>query len=224
MFHIFEKAQRTPTTIDGVATIMRQLAIYANDIGQTLPTLQAWESSLKSPENVNNYIRGVTKGLYDRLVNGQKQYWPDVSDEELRKELCNPLRNYFERTKDKLVLRHSAERGKVQMHHLFKELYNLDGKDIVLTVPGSPLAMRVSPEFTNPSDELSITLNPEDATALFNWDKTLDKDKIAAFEQSKPIRADYKIGIIPAIQEEKKKEKIEGTARAVTTGPSVSQA
>jgi len=180
------------STFNSISTILRQIAIYANDLSQTLGVLGHWEDGLKTEEDVRAYVKDTTLALYKRLCEGDKRFFPDASDYDIREELCGSLREIFEKTPSKIILSHEDKEGTIKVHPLFGYLYDglIRDKPRSIIVNSGPISISFDSIYAEPEnilDELFIAFNPTDMLTLFNWQQ-LPSD----FEQN-GLRTNYRI-------------------------------
>jgi hypothetical protein len=150
-----------------------------------------------SVDEIKSYVGNILTEAFQRLVAQEKECFFDANDDEIEGMLIPLLREYFEKTPDKLIVKSSSKtRGEIRIHPLIAYFHKELGMsergitNVTATYGSNSLSFKgVDCETAYVSlYELYISLHPED----FN---ELSEGSPLMFDKEGVCRADYDIKV-----------------------------
>lgn len=197
-------------SIDRASPILKTVNKYRGNLSQAFEELSSLEDAPRSESQFGEYLINMLYGLNKRLVDNDKKYFPDASEQEIREKLFPPLIEYSENTEDRLILKdqkknlrslqdYPLDKGEINIDPLLAKLHGIN-ESMSVTVNYGPTSLGFSririydyllfPDSVHP-DEMFIAFYEHDIGFLGGWG-------ILQFMDKGFIRANYRIDVDPS--------------------------
>jgi len=169
---------------DRVSSILKIINANRNNLDHVVEELSSYSGAPKSKEDIEQYGKKLIEDLTNRLEEDRTEYFPGVSDNDIREKIFPPLREYIENTPEKLIVSEHGtpldsgiffpdellDKGEINIHPLLVHLYGLEGATSAVVYYG-PTSIKFSPVihhayFTH-SGEIYIGFHENDIGSLF---------------------------------------------------------
>jgi len=193
--------------IDRASLILKTVNKYRSNPSHAFEELSSLEDAPRSESQFGEYLINMLYGLNKRLVDNDKKYFPDASEQEIREKLFAPLIEYFENTEDRLILKdqkknlltlhgYPLDKGEINIDPLLAKLHGInDSMNAIVNYGPTPLnfpRIKMYDYLLHPSsvhsDEMFIAFYEHDIGFLGGWG-------ILQFMDKGFIRANYRIDV-----------------------------
>jgi hypothetical protein len=171
--------------LDELSHVLKTINIHFADLAKAAEKLRPY--GIESIADLKKCIAYATGVTYGRLIQRQTFKYQDASDEEIRKKLCVPLKESYEKCPNKLVLRSKSRLGaNVIMHPLFREFYDIkENGSIILSAYRALGCIAVFDDVARVRDELYIVLDLNGIFWLFeNYNEVTENPEKNEFRKN----------------------------------------